>query len=102
MTGPRGMTGPGGMTGPREPLRRVVVAGDGQVGLLAAIAMRRAMPGCDIVIMGARSGPADLADRAATALPFTNRLHDRLGIAEEAVILQAGGSHRLVTRLFGC
>lgn len=95
------MTGPGGMTGPREPLRRVVVAGDGQVGLLAAIAMRRAMPGCDIVIMGAPSGPADLADRAATALPFTNRLHDRLGIAEEAVILQAGGSHRLVTRFFG-
>lgn len=88
------------MIGAREPLRRIVVAGDGQVGLLAAIAMRRAMPGCEVVIVTAPSAPEDLADRAATATPFTNRLHDRLGIAEEALILQAGGSHRLVTRLF--
>lgn len=89
------------MIGAREPLRRVVVAGDGQVGLLAAIAMRRAVPDCEIVIVSAPSAPENYADGAATAMPFTNRLHDRLGIAEEAVILRAGGSHRLVTRLFG-
>ncbi len=89
------------MSTAREPLRRVVVVGDGQVGLLAAIAVRRALPDCEVVLAGLPLSPDALADRAATALPFTNRLHERLGIAEEAILLRAGGSHRLVTRLFG-
>lgn len=89
------------MSAAREPLRRVVVAGDGQVGLIAAIGIRRSLPNCEVVIAGLPSSPDALADRAATALPFTNRLHERLGIAEEVIIRRAGGSHRLVTRLFG-
>src|SRR5690606_26013027 len=36
-----------------------------------------------------------------TALPFTNGLHDRLGVAEEDLVRRAGASHRLVMRYFG-
>ncbi len=86
---------------PREPLRRVVVAGAGQVGVLAAIALRRALPGCEVVVVGGEPGPAAFADTASTAMPFTNKLHDRLGIAEADIVTSAGGSYRLVTRYLG-
>ena len=89
------------MNGAREPLQRIVVAGAGQVGVLAAIGLKRALPAAEVIVLGLPPDPGALADRAATALPFTNRLHDRLGIAEDAVVARAGGSHRLVTRYFG-
>lgn len=89
------------MSAPREPLRRVVVAGAGQVGILAAIAVRRALPLCEVVVIETAADRAAFADYATTALPFTNRLHDRLGIDEHRLVREAGASHRLVTRLFG-
>ncbi len=89
------------MSGPREPLRRIVVVGGGQVGVLAAIALRRALPVCQLVVVGQAPSPASFADSLPTALPFTNKLHDRLGVAEDAIVLRAGGSHRLVTRYIG-
>ena len=89
------------MSAAREPLQRVVVAGAGQVGVLAAIGLKRALPAAEITVLGLPGDPAALADRAATALPFTNKLHDRLGIAEDAIVARAQGSHRLVTRYFG-
>ena len=89
------------MSAPRDPPRRVIVAGDGQVGALAAIALRKALPGTDVVVIGTPPDPAALADRAASALPFTNRLHDRLGIEEERLVREAGASHRLVVRYRG-
>lgn len=84
----------------REPLRRIVVAGAGQLGVLAAIGLKRAVPGAEVVVLGLPRDPGALADRAVTALPFTNRLHDRLGIAEDDIVSRAQGSHRLVTRYF--
>ena len=89
------------MSAAREPLQRIVVAGAGQVGVLAAIGLKRALPAAEVVVLGLPPDPGALADRAATALPFTNRLHDRLGIAEEVIVARARGSHRLVTRYFG-
>lgn len=89
------------MSAARDPLQRVVVAGAGQLGVLAAIGLRRALPGAEVVVLGLAPDPGALADRAATALPFTNRLHDRLGIAENDIVTRAQGSHRLVTRYFG-
>lgn len=89
------------MSAAREPLQRVVVAGAGQVGVLAAIACKRALPAAEVIVLGLPPDPGALADRAATALPFTNKLHDRLGIAEEDIVAGAQGSHRLVTRYFG-
>ncbi|MBL8656186.1 MAG: tryptophan 7-halogenase [Altererythrobacter sp.] len=89
------------MSEPRDPLRRVVVAGAGQVGVLAAIGIKRALPGAEVAVLGLARDPGALADHATTALPFTNRLHDRLGIDQDAILARAGGSHRLVTRYFG-
>lgn len=89
------------MSAPREPLRRVLVAGAGQLGLLAAIALRRACPACEVVVVGGDPGPASFADASPTAMPFTNKLHDRLGIEEAAIVTRAGGSYRLVMRYAG-
>ncbi len=89
------------MSAPREPLRRVVVAGAGQLGIIAAIALRRALPSCEVVLVGSDPGPASFADASPSAMPFTNKLHDRLGIAEEQIVTRAGGSYRLVTRYAG-
>lgn len=88
------------MSNPREPLRRIVIAGAGQLGVLAAIGLKRAVPAAEVIVLSLPPDPGALADRAVTALPFTNRLHDRLGIAEDAIIARAQGSHRLVTRYF--
>ncbi len=89
------------MSEPRELARRIVVAGDGQVGALAAIALKRALPACDVLVIGTPPDPAAIADRMPTALPFTNKLHDRLGIGEERLVREAGASHRLVVRYRG-
>ncbi|WP_066524942.1 tryptophan 7-halogenase [Erythrobacter sp. CCH5-A1] len=89
------------MSAAREPLRRVVVAGGGQLGILAAIALRRALPACEVVVVGGDPGPASFADASPTAMPFTNKLHDRLGIEEADIVTRAGGSYRLVTRYAG-
>jgi hypothetical protein len=87
-----------GVSAARELPRRIVVVGAGQVGALAAIALRRALPQSEVLVVGTPPDPAALADRAPTALPFTNRLHDRLGIGEERLVREAGASHRLVVR----
>lgn len=89
------------MSEPRETLRRIIVVGSGQVGAICAIALKRAMPACEITVLGMPVHPAAFADHANTALPFTNKLHDRLGVSEALIVKHAGGSHRLVTRYFG-
>ncbi len=89
------------MSEPRDPLRRVVVLGGGQVGVLAAIALRRSLPDCEVVVVGTGPSPAAFADGSPTAMPYTNKLHDRVGIAEWDIVTGAGGSYRLVTRFAG-
>ena len=89
------------MSAARDPLNRVLVAGSGQVGVIAAIGLKRAMPGCEVIVLDMPMGPVDFADIAATALPATGRLHAKLRIAEEAIVRGASGSHRLVMRYFG-
>jgi len=89
------------MSLPRKPLRRIVVVGGGQVAVLAAIGLKRALPPCEVIVLGSRPDRAAFADHAATALPFTNRLHDRLGIDEARLVTEAGGSHRLLMRYLG-
>lgn len=89
------------MSRARELPRRVIVAGDGQLGVLAALALRQALPASEVLVIGTPPDPAALADRATTALPFTNRLHDRLGLAEERLVRETGASHRLAVRYRG-
>ena len=85
----------------RPDLQRIVVVGDGQTGVLAALALKQALPLCEVTVVAAPPHPAAFADRACTALPFSNRLHHRLGITERDLVREAGGSYRLITRMAG-
>lgn len=89
------------MSAARQPLDKVVVIGSGQVGILSAIAMKRALPRCEVTIVGMPVEANAFADTAQTALPFTCALHDRLGISEAQMIARTGASHRLIMRYFG-
>jgi len=89
------------MSEARELPTRIVVAGDGPLGVLAAIALKRALPRTEVIVLAIPPDPAAFAERVGTALPFTNRFHDHLGIAEADLVRKAGASHRLVTRYFG-
>ena len=89
------------MSTAREPLQSVVVVGAGQVGAVAALALKRALPHAAVTIVGIPPDRAAWADRIGTALPFTQRLHERLGIAEEAILGRAFGSHRLALHCIG-
>ena len=89
------------MSSPREPLRRIVVIGGGSLGVFAAIALRRALPACEVLVIGTPPSPAAFADTSPTAMPFTNKLHDRLGLDEADIVTRAGGTYRLVTRYTG-
>jgi len=83
----------------REPLNNIVVVGDGQLGALAALGLKKALPTANVTVVATPVDPANMADRAPSALPFTNQLHAKLGVAEEDILSRAGGSHRLITRL---
>ena len=74
------------------------VVGDGQVGLTAAIVLRRSYPRSDVVLIAAPSDPAALADLAITSWPATLGFHDSFGFDEAGLIRRAGASHRLATR----
>ena len=89
------------MTDAREALRRIAVVGDGQVGVLAAIGLKRALPQAEVSVIAGAPPQDGFADRATTALPFTSRLHHRLGVGDMDLVRRAGASHRLVTRLIG-
>jgi tryptophan 7-halogenase len=86
---------------PRELPRAILVIGDGQVGVLTAIALRQALPTTTVTVVPSPPDNAAFADRIGTAMPFTNRLHDRLGISEMDLVQNAWASHRLVTRYRG-
>ena len=89
------------MSVPRQPCRRIVVVGGGQVGILTAAALRQAMPACQVVLVGQQPNPASFADFAPTSLPNSSLMHERLGLDESEIVLRAGGSYRLVTRFQG-
>ncbi len=83
--------------------QRILVIGDGQVGILAAIALRRALPSTDIAVMhmGSDMPAPTIADSMSVALPFANNLHAKLGISEADLIRHAHASHRLIVRYTG-
>jgi len=89
------------MSAAREPPRRVIVAGAGQLGVLTAVALRKALPASEVMVIATPPDPAALCDRIGTALPFTNRMHEQVGLTEEALVTGCGASHRLVMRYVG-
>jgi tryptophan 7-halogenase len=86
---------------PRDFPKAILIVGDGQVGVVTAIALRMALPTTQVTVIPCPPDGAAFADHIGTAMPFTNRLHDRLGIDEMDLVQKAGASHRLVTRYRG-
>lgn len=82
----------------RAPLKAIVVVGDGQVGLAAAIALRRALPRTAVTVVPCQPDPSAIADRAMTSLPRTSAFHERIGLEEDGFIMRAGATHRLGVR----
>lgn len=82
----------------RAPIRSVAILGAGLVGLSAAIAFARALPGLAITLIETPADPAALADRMPGTLPSIATFHDRVGLGE-ADLLAAGTTHRIGTRL---
>ncbi len=94
---------PGGAVGSpagRAPIRSIAVLGAGIVGLSAATAFARALPGLVVTVIETPADPAALADRMPGTLPATAAFHDRIGLGE-ADLLAAGSTHRIGTRLSG-
>jgi tryptophan 7-halogenase len=85
----------------RAPLKRVIIVGDGIVGISAAIAIRQALPMANVLLLGGHAHPAAFADRSPTALPFANRFHESIGLNDAELVRRAGASHRLVTAWLG-
>ncbi|QZH75679.1 MAG: tryptophan 7-halogenase [Erythrobacter sp.] len=78
--------------------RSVVVAGGGLVAVLAAVALRRALPATQVTVVVTPAEPAAFADHASSASPHGVRLLEKFGMAEADILSRCGGSHRLVTR----
>lgn len=89
------------MSDPRPMPRHILVAGGGATSVLAAVALRRALPATQVTVLVTPPEPAAFADRASSALPFSVRLLERLGLAEPAIVNRCGGSHRLMMRYLG-
>jgi tryptophan halogenase len=85
----------------RAPLRTVAVAGDGPTGLAAATALRRALPGSEVIVIPVPADPAALSDQAITATPYSNGFLSRIGIGEAGLVVRAGASHRMAVELGG-
>lgn len=79
-------------------MRSVAILGGGIVGLSAAIAFARALPGIAITLIETPPDPAALADRMPGTLPSIATFHDRIGLSE-ADLLAAGATHRIATRM---
>ena len=84
----------------RNAIRSVAVLGDGIVGLSAAVAFARALPGLAVTVVGAAPDPAALADHMPGSLPSIAEFHDRIGVTE-AEAVAAGATHRIAIRFDG-
>ena len=78
--------------------RHIVVVGGGQVALLAATAIKRALPHFDVTLVRPPLDSAAWADAAHTTLPSLSVLHRRVGITEDMMLRRARATHWLGTR----
>lgn len=81
-----------------RPIRRIVVAGGGIVGLSAALAFARALPQARVQLIDLPVSPDALADRLPGTLPAMRHFNRLAGIDEPAMVRQSGASFRLGTR----
>ena len=78
-------------------IRSICVAGGGIVGLSAAIAFARALPGTAVTVVETPADPAAIADHLPTALPGAERFHSAIGLDEGELVRGGIASHRLGT-----
>ena len=68
------------MTGAQTQTRSVLVIGDGIVGLAAAIALRRALPGAVVTLVQLPADPGGWIDRLGAATPVIHKFHRQIGL----------------------
>ena len=86
------------MTAQDRAIRSICVAGAGLVGLSAAVAFARALPGARITILATPPDPAALADRLPASLPTIHRFHFAAGLDELDLVRSGIASHLLGSR----
>ena len=79
------------------PIRSVVVAGGGLVGLSAAIAFARALPDTTVSLVVTAAHPAALADLVPTTWPSIKRFHAVIGIDELELVRAGIATHHVGT-----
>lgn len=85
----------------RPAIRSILVVGDGIVGLAAALAFRRALPGVKVRVLGLPPDPAALADQFPAMLPTAGRFHAAIGFDELDLVRRNVALHHLGTRFTG-
>lgn len=78
-----------------------MVLGAGPVGLLAAIALKRALPGATIHVIDTGHAGDALADAYPLAYPPALAVLDRLGLGEDMLVRECGATHKLADRFRG-
>ncbi|HYI48444.1 MAG TPA: FAD-dependent oxidoreductase [Allosphingosinicella sp.] len=86
------------MTGEARAIRSVCVAGAGIVGLSAALAFARALPGVRVSILEMPADPAALTDRLPGSLPTIHLFHAAIGLDELELVRAGAATHLLGTR----
>ena len=79
-------------------IRTIHVAGDGIVGLSAALAFSRALPGVEVTVLRLPADAAALADRFPATLPTVGRFHAAIGFDEADLVRRGIAVHHLGTR----
>ena len=78
------------MTDTRSLTRSVLVIGDGIVGLAAAIALRRALPGAVVTLVQLPADRGGWIDRLGAASPVIHKFHRQIGLDPRLFARRAG------------
>ncbi|MEA3037427.1 MAG: tryptophan 7-halogenase [Sphingomonadales bacterium] len=84
--------------GSDRAIRRITIVGGGIVGLSAATAFARALPGVRVELVDTAPDPGALCDRLPGTLPTANRFHAALGVDEIDLVRRGIATHRLGLR----
>ena len=84
----------------RSALSTIVVLDDGLVGYVAAIALRRALPDCEVILTAVDARQPHQAE-ASVILPTAIHTLDLIGLDEEALVRSGCASYRLCERFDG-
>ena len=84
-----------------EPIRDVVVVGDGIVAWSAAAAIRGRLPHTQVTLVTVPVPPDALADRIGATLPSVGSFHRSIGLDEADLVARTASGFRLGTRFEG-